>query len=68
MKHDLLTAAEAGQVLRTSGAAVRALIRRGRLKGDLYGNRWLIKRSELQKIQDQRKKNLTPLLQKRNMA
>ena len=47
MAEDLkyLTADEAGEVLHTSGAAVRAMIRGGQLPTAYIGRRWLIDRA-----------------------
>jgi excisionase family DNA binding protein len=48
---DWITADEAGEILGTSGAAVRYHIREGKLQAQLWGGRiYRIKRGDLKKI------------------
>jgi excisionase family DNA binding protein len=42
-----LTADQAGTILQTSGAAVRAMIRGGQLRAAYIGRRWLIDPADL---------------------
>ena len=45
-----LTANEAGKILKTSGAAVRAMIRAGQLPAAYIGRKWLIDPADLQAV------------------
>lgn len=44
---EYLTADQAGKVLHTSGAAVRAMIRAGQLPAAYIGRRWLVDPADL---------------------
>lgn len=47
LPHDLLTTAEAAEILRCGEANVRHLVRRGRIDAERVGGRWLVRRAAL---------------------